>query len=61
MKTVKWIIAGLASGFSAGGALLAAGQPMDQRFWFIFAGGVVFGLAGIATNKAIDSGAGKDE
>lgn len=55
MKTAKWIIAGLASAFAAGGALLANGAVMDAKFWFTFVGGFVFGLAGMTTNKVLDN------
>ncbi len=59
MKTVKWIIAGLAGGFAAGNALIATKHPMDSEFWFLFAGGVVITLAGMGVNKGIDKTQGE--
>lgn len=61
MKTIKWIIAGLVPAFTSGGSMLAAGMPMDAKFWFFFTGTFLGGLAGISVNKVVDNMRGGGE
>lgn len=54
MKTLKWILAGLAPAMAAGSAILTVNPKPDFVFWWAVGAALVGGLAGKSMNHSLD-------